>query len=84
MADDSPAIVSLPEKPAQKPAVEVVIKSEWCKNCGICIEFCPKNVFDHGLYRPKIARPENCSACGMCIVRCPDYALSGHKNNEEE
>lgn len=64
-------------KTEKKPKVEVILKKEWCKNCGICIEFCPHHVFEKGLYHPEVAHPEQCNACGMCIVRCPDYALSG-------
>jgi 2-oxoglutarate ferredoxin oxidoreductase subunit delta len=84
MADRSTTTAAPKKKTTTTPAVEVVIRSEWCKNCGICVEFCPQHVFEPGLYKPTVANPENCNACGMCVVRCPDYALSGHKFNDDE
>ena len=49
----------------------------WCKKCGICIAFCPKNVLDPGPDGgPVPARPEDCIRCHMCELRCPDFAIS--------
>lgn len=49
----------------------------WCKKCGICIAFCPKNVLDRGPDgHPVAARPEDCIRCHMCELRCPDFAIS--------
>lgn len=54
----------------------VEINKEWCKGCGICIEFCPYGVFvtDYLGY-PKIANNEKCIGCRMCEFRCPDFAI---------
>ncbi len=49
---------------------------EWCKGCGICVYFCPKQVLEldpEGKVHP--ARPEACIACRMCELRCPDMAI---------
>jgi 2-oxoglutarate ferredoxin oxidoreductase subunit delta len=49
----------------------------WCKKCGICVAFCPKNVLDTGPDGgPVPARPEDCIRCHMCELRCPDFAIS--------
>jgi 2-oxoglutarate ferredoxin oxidoreductase subunit delta len=59
-----------------EPDPPVSVKREWCKACGICIEFCPKNVFesdDEG--RPVVSHPEACSLCHICQHLCPDFAL---------
>ncbi len=49
---------------------------DWCKGCGICIAFCPKNVLeldkDEKITAPRI---DDCLYCGLCEFRCPDFAL---------
>lgn len=49
---------------------------DWCKGCGICVEFCPKNVLDLDdqlkIYAP---RSGDCIFCKMCELRCPDIAV---------
>jgi 2-oxoglutarate ferredoxin oxidoreductase subunit delta len=53
----------------------VSVKREWCKACGICVEFCPKKVFDSDEEgRPIISHPEACSLCRICEQLCPDFA----------
>ncbi|RJX27205.1 MAG: ferredoxin family protein [Desulfurivibrio sp.] len=50
---------------------------DWCKACGICIAFCPQQVFranDQG--KPLAARPEKCTGCGFCEIHCPDFAIT--------
>jgi len=63
--------------------MNVEINRKYCKRCGICVEFCPKKVFDqddHG--RPHVARIEDCIGCRLCEMRCPDFAITveGGKN----
>jgi len=57
--------------------VIVSVNLKWCKRCGICVEFCPENVFDIGeLNRPEPVRPELCNVCRMCELRCPEFAVT--------
>jgi len=53
-----------------------VINIEWCKGCGICVEFCPEDalVMDD-MEKSQLAYPEKCNGCGMCELRCPDLAI---------
>jgi 2-oxoglutarate ferredoxin oxidoreductase subunit delta len=53
-----------------------VIYREWCKGCGICVEFCPKNVLalDEN-EKAVVVRQEDCICCRMCEYRCPDLAI---------
>jgi len=52
------------------------INLKWCKACGICIDFCPKEV----LYKNEKGYPEvkdetKCTKCKLCELRCPDFAI---------
>ncbi len=53
----------------------VSINEPWCKNCEICVEFCPKHVFEMINGRAVVVRPEACNLCGVCQLRCPDFAI---------
>ena len=64
--------VSAPEKHP-----EITIFSDWCKSCGICVAFCPKEVLAMDENRRIFAKaPEKCIACHMCELRCPDFAIN--------
>jgi 2-oxoglutarate ferredoxin oxidoreductase subunit delta len=54
---------------------KLVTNKKWCKGCGICVEFCPKNVLELKNGIIDIARPDDCISCGMCELRCPDLAI---------
>lgn len=52
------------------------INREWCKGCGICVEFCPKDALAiDEMDKAELAYPEKCDSCGMCELRCPDLAI---------
>jgi 2-oxoglutarate ferredoxin oxidoreductase subunit delta len=63
-----------PEKP--KKRYQPVIIQAWCKNCGICAAFCPKNVFHSDDTGTRVARPEECIGCRFCEMHCPDLAIA--------
>ena len=60
----------------EKTKKVVMINQEWCKGCGICVAFCPKEVLeldDEGY--ATWAHPEKCIKCALCEMRCPDVAV---------
>lgn len=57
-------------------ARKVTVNYSWCKRCGICIDLCPKRVFEpRSDGAPVVEHSEACSGCGFCVLICPDYAV---------
>ena len=60
----------------EKNHIRVDINTEWCKGCGICIEFCPKKVLIADCNNKAVWYNANdCIRCGLCEMRCPDAAI---------
>jgi len=56
---------------------QITIFYDWCKSCGICVAFCPKEVLAMDENRKVFAKfPEKCIVCHMCEIRCPDFAIN--------
>jgi len=54
----------------------VTVDMKLCKRCGICIEFCPKDVYDaDSTGGPVVAREGDCIGCDICVRLCPDFAI---------
>ena len=66
----------------------VNIYRSWCKACGVCVEFCPHDVFarekprDPDAVFPEIVRPGDCTGCQQCVLHCPDFAIRVVRLNE--
>lgn len=56
---------------------QVTIDVEQCTNCGLCVAFCPVEVFEQPRARavPLIAHPELCWGCETCVGQCPVGAV---------
>jgi len=57
--------------------VSIDIRTKWCKACGICVAFCPKNALglDEDSGKVSVVDQEACVGCRLCELRCPDYAI---------
>ena len=61
----------------------VAVNAAWCKGCEICVEYCPKKVFEMKEGKAIVARPESCVLCGLCQLRCPDFAIELEEREDE-
>lgn len=68
---------------AEDSEFEIVIRYARCKECGICIAFCPQKVLVAGEDdKPMITSLVSCSGCKICEYRCPDLAVSVWRKGE--
>jgi 2-oxoglutarate ferredoxin oxidoreductase subunit delta len=62
---------------AERERFDVEIYRAWCKGCGICVAFCPREVLSmNERGEPQVSGPERCTGCTWCELRCPDFAIS--------
>jgi formate dehydrogenase beta subunit len=61
---------------------EVVLNTEYCKECGFCAEVCgvntfaPAEFFNAKGYRPQEVKSSKwCVGCFKCYFACPDFAI---------
>ena len=60
---------------AKKGKWLIQINTNWCKGCGICVEFCPTHVLALKEGKAVVIDPDECTGCRMCCLRCPDLAV---------
>jgi NAD-dependent dihydropyrimidine dehydrogenase PreA subunit len=58
---------------------------ERCKQCGICVHFCPKGALTlDAQNNPVLTDPEACNACRLCEYLCPDFGIKVRRDTEGE
>lgn len=54
----------------------VELNKNLCKRCKICIQTCPRGVFDENEQEEVTAvRIVDCTGCQLCVRHCPEFAL---------
>lgn len=61
----------------------IVLDFEFCKECEICINVCPRGVYTkgksvnaRGFRYPIPSNIDKCIRCRLCEVLCPDFVIS--------
>ena len=63
-----------PEKP--HPEYRINIYRDWCKSCGICAAFCPRQCLSPDTEgNPVVDNAARCTGCRWCELHCPDFAI---------
>ncbi len=66
----------MPAKTRSRMRGRVRVFRNWCKGCGLCISFCPQEVFtENDQHQPVATHQERCLACHWCTIHCPDFAI---------
>jgi 2-oxoglutarate ferredoxin oxidoreductase subunit delta len=64
------------------PKGRVIVFGKWCKECGLCVAFCPRGVLGRAEDGSTIVvNPDECTACRWCELHCPDFAITVKKIN---
>ena len=69
---------------------KVVVNSDKCKGCELCIHFCPKKVLgvspevNNKGYHPAAMLGEGCVGCQSCAMMCPDCCITIYEMEEDE
>jgi len=78
MSDPHPApapVTASRARPSKGP-VKIEIKVSWCKGCGLCVEYCNRDVLEMQGPLPRVVNAEKCSRCLQCEAICPDFAIT--------
>ncbi len=69
----------------------IVIDTNACKGCHLCIDQCPQDVLEvsrnrnaKGYLMPAVNGIEDCIACMLCEMICPDLAITVEVKEDEK
>ena len=72
------------ERAARRASGTVVIDTERCKGCELCIPACPPGVLRmssrrnaSGYLLPELL--EGCTGCSACLMVCPDFCFEVYR-----
>jgi 2-oxoglutarate ferredoxin oxidoreductase subunit delta len=65
-----------PQEGKSHPEYRVDIYRDWCKSCGICAAFCPRQCLSLDAEgSPVVDNAQRCTGCRWCELHCPDFAI---------
>lgn len=66
-----------PRPAKKKKSYSVSFYHDWCKQCGLCMAFCPKKIIKADKNgKPEIIDEDKCTGCRFCEMHCPDFAIT--------
>ncbi len=65
----------------------IVVNTDRCKGCSLCIEACPEHVLAladkkvnvHGYPYVEVVLPDECIGCASCGIVCPDGCIAVYR-----
>jgi len=69
------------QRPSTKMAGKIIIDTEQCKGCGLCVTVCPKSCIvisrqsNKSGYFPAEVTNADCTGCCLCAIICPDVVI---------
>ena len=73
--DPATSEVEKPPPAKAKTPPHIEIKVSWCKGCGLCVDYCNREVLEMHGPLPKVVQLDRCTKCMQCEDICPDFAL---------
>ncbi len=69
----------------------IVVDTEACKGCQLCVEACPAKILRlaparvnrRGYPYVEMADLERCTGCASCGIVCPDSCITVYRKREE-
>jgi len=62
---------------------KIYVDENLCTGCGICIEFCPKEVLSYSTQRRRVENLEACTLCRTCELYCSAFAIAVEGEKDE-